>query len=112
MSIFIFSFFFKRNDASFTLAHVQRVEGSPSQDGDNTAIEFYVTYPDGTTMSEEVLILIMNEKLASIGTCAKMNLTLVTPEIPTRLPIDLEIENAVSVVLANFQADQVCKSRI
>ena len=110
--LFFFSFSSLRNDASFTQTHVQRVRSSPTQDGDNSTIEFYVTYPDGSTMSEEVLILIMSAKIASIGTNTKMDLELVTPEIPTpRPPTVSENENAVSVVLVNFQANEVSKSR-
>ena len=91
------------NDVSFTQTHVQRVQGSPTQDGDDSEIEFYVTYPGAGTMSADVLILIMTAKIASIGTCAKMNLVLVIPEIATPPPAnESEIENAVCVLLANF----------
>ena len=112
MTVFIrFSF---RNDASFTFAHIQRVPGSPTQNGTNASIEFYVEYPGGGTMSQEILILIMSQQLDSIGSNVQLDLGLVTIIVLETPPPPTEDNtgNAVTVVLKDFDADQVCLSDV
>ena len=112
MTVFIrFSF---RNDASFTFAHIQRVPGSPTQNGTNVSIEFYVEYPGGGTMSQEILILIVSQQLDSIGSNVQLDLGLVTIIVPETPPPPTEDNtgNAVTVVLKDFDADQVCLSDV
>ena len=88
---------------------MQLVPASPSQDGGNLNIQFYVDYPGGGTMSQAILLLIINQKEASIETNTGLQLTVVTTiVIPTAPPPSPEnTDNAISVVLKDFQADQV-----
>ena len=103
-----------RNDASFTFAHIQRVPVSPTQNGTNASIEFYVEYPGGGTMSQEILILIMSQQLDSIGSNVQLDLGLVTIIVLETPPPPTEDNtgNAVTVVLKDFDADQVCLSDV
>ncbi|CAB4015195.1 mucin, partial [Paramuricea clavata] len=96
------------NQATFTTSHVQLVPGSPSQDGGNVSIQLYVDYPGGGTMSQAILLLIVNQKLTSIATNTGLQLTVVTViVIPTAPPPSQEnTDNAINVVLKDFQADQ------
>lgn len=107
--IFVYSF---RNNAAFTSSLVQRVPGSPNQNGGDAEIEFYVKYPDGSTMSQQLLLLIINEKLTSITTNTGFALTVVTTiqVVTPPPPTSDNTANAISVVLNEFQADQVCYS--
>ena len=101
---------FFRNNASFTHSHVQRVPGSPTQNGSNFEIKFYVDYPGGCTMPQEIIIIIMNEKVDSIGGNAGLNLaflTTVVPPIAMPSPPPININNSISVVLKNFTTDEV-----
>lgn len=93
-------------------SHVQRVLGSPIQNGNNAEIQFYVQYPGGGTMSQDILILIITEKLDSIQTNSGFELKLLTvTELATpATPTMDNLKNAVSVVLNNFQSDQVRNS--
>lgn len=96
------------------MAHVQRVPGSPTQNDTNAHIEFYVDYPGGGTMPQEILILIMSQQLNSIGSDAQLDLVLVTVIVPETPPPPTEDNtgNAVTVVLKDFEADQVCLSDV
>jgi hypothetical protein len=69
-----------------------------------------VDYPGGGTMRREILILIMSQKLDSIETDTELSLALVTSTEPKSPPSPSEdnVVNSVSVVLKNFEADQVC----
>lgn len=105
----LFSLF--RDDAFFTHSHVQRVPGSPIQNGSDFEITFYVDYPSGGTMSIEILLLIISEQLDSIGTNTRLILRLLTTvTIPTLPPVNITADiraNALSVVLKDFNAAQV-----
>ncbi len=83
---------------------------SPSQNGGDADIQFYVNYPGGGTMSQAILLLIINEQQASIQSNTGLPLTIKTTiEVPTVPPPTQENnENAITVVLKDFQADQVC----
>lgn len=93
-------------------SHVQRVLGFPIQNGNNAEIQFYVQYPGGGTMSQDILILIMSERLDSIESNSGFQLELLTVIEPATgaPPTMVKLENVVSVVLNNFQADQVRNS--
>jgi hypothetical protein len=69
-----------------------------------------VDYPGGGTMRREILILIMSQKLDSIETDTELSLALVTSiELKSPpSPSEDNVVNSVSVVLKNFEADQVC----
>ena len=104
-----------RNNASFMHSHVQRLPGFPEQNDTDSRIKLYVQYPGGGTMRQDILQLIVNVQLQSVGTDAGFNLTLVPIiEEPgeTLPPPDDRINNSISVVLKNFQADQVCWSNL
>ena len=105
-----FQYIFRGNDASFTTSHVQLVPGYPSQDGNDVDIQFYVEYPGGGTMSQAILLLIINEQLSSIQTNTGLQLTIETTiEVPTQPPPTQDNkDNAVTVVLTDFPVDQVC----
>ena len=94
-------------------SHVQRLPGFPEQNDTDSRIKFYVDYPGGGTMRQDILQLIINVQLQSVETDAGFNLTLVPIiEVPEVVPplTDDNINNSISVVLKNFQADQVCCS--
>ena len=100
-----------RNNALFTHSHVHRVPGSPTQNGDDSEIKFYVDYPGGGTMPQEILVIIMNEKVDSIGGNAGLNLAFLTTVVPPTAipsPPPININNSISVVLKNFTTDKVC----
>ena len=100
-----------RDDASFTHPNVQRVPGSPTQNGSNYEIMFYVDYPGGGTMSLQILLLIISEQLDSIATNTQLTLRLLTiPTTPTPPQINITDNiraNALSVVLKDFNATEV-----
>lgn len=108
----IIVFFVNRFSAqdSFNSSHVQLVNpGSPKQNGKNATIEFFVSYPRGGTMAQIILLLILNEKLPSIQQNTGLQLTILTtiePETPQPRTVNFT-ENAISVVLKDFQANQV-----
>ena len=89
---------------------MQLAPGFPTQDGSDVNIQFYVDYPGGGTMSQAILLLILNQKVASIATNTGFQLAVVTViVIPTAPPPSQEnTDNAIDVVLKDFQADQVC----
>ena len=116
VAVFItFSLNLFRNNASFMHSHVQRLPGFPEQNGTDSRIKLYVEYPGGGTMRQDILQLIINVQLQSVGTDSGFNLTLVPiieePEVTSPLTDD-RINNSISVVLKNFQADQVCWSNL
>ena len=88
---------------------MQRVPGSPIQNGSNYEITFYVDYPGGGTMSLQILLLIISEQLNSIATNTQLTLRLLTTvTTPTEPPITPIITaNALSVVLKGFNATEV-----
>ncbi|XP_028408014.1 uncharacterized protein LOC114530617 [Dendronephthya gigantea] len=95
--------------SSFTSSHVKLVNpGNPEQNGANAKIEFFVEYPGGGTVSQAILLLIMNEQLSSIQQNTGLQLTvLTTVEIVTEKPPTVDnTQNAIKVVLKDFQADQ------
>ena len=89
---------------------MQRVTNSPTQNAGNAEIQFYVEYPGGGTMSQEILLLIITEQLMSIATNTALTLTILTTIlVETAAPPTVDNQqNAVDVILVNFQADQVC----
>ena len=95
-------------------SHVQRLPGFPEQNNTDSRIKFYVDYLGGGTMRQDILQLIVNVQLQSVESDAGFNLTLVpiikVPEVTP--PSDDNINNSISVILKNFQADQVCCSNI
>ncbi|XP_028416182.1 uncharacterized protein LOC114539806 [Dendronephthya gigantea] len=97
-------------DASFTLPNVQRAPGYPTQNGTSAEIKFYVNYPGGGVMSEEILRIIVGDKLDFIKTNSKLDITLIKKPIieeGTLTPPTRENEdNAVSVVLKNFTVEK------
>ena len=90
---------------------MQRVPGSPIQNGSNYEITFYVDYPGGGTMSLAILRLIINQQLDSIATNTQLTLrlltTVTTPTSPQRNITDNIRANALSVVLKDFNATEV-----
>lgn len=88
---------------------MQLVTGNPTQDNANAKIQFYVYYPGGGTMSQEILLLIINAQLASIqqGTGFTITIETTVEQVTAPPPTDENRENAIDVVLLNFQADQV-----
>ena len=89
---------------------MQLVTGSPRQNGTNAELEFYVDYPGGGTMYQEILLLIVNAQLDIIQQKTGFTTTIVTTVEPetARPPTQDNIANAIDVVLSDFQADQVC----
>lgn len=84
--------------------------GSPKQNGANAEIEFFVEYPGGGTMSQAILLLIMNEKLvSSIQQNSGLQLSLLTTieTVTEKPPTDDNTQNAIEVELKDFKADQV-----
>ena len=99
-----------RNDASFTHDHVQRVPGSPRENGGVYELTFYVDYPGGGTMSLDILLLIMSVQLDFIATNSQLSISLLTtaatPTIPRNITEDNRV-NALSILLKNFTATEV-----
>ena len=88
---------------------MQFVQGYPNQDGN---IQFYVEYPgSGTIMPQAILLLIITEQQASIQANTGLQFTIETtkPTIaPPPTPSPENMDNAITVVLTNYQADEVC----
>ena len=89
---------------------MQLAPGSPTQDNANAAVQFYVDYPGGGTMSQEILLLIINAQLDSIQEKAGFATTIVTTveQVTVPPPTVENRDNTIDVVLLNFDADQVC----
>ena len=99
-----------RNDASFTHDHVQRVPGSPRENGGVYELTFYVDYPGGGTMSLNILLLIMSVQLDFIATNSQLSISLLTTAAPPTMARNITEDNrvnALSILLTNFTATEV-----
>jgi len=96
---FIIFFYYSAQLAEVNFLNVQILPESPTQDVANAILSFFVDLPSGT-MSSEVLTIIF---MSSPNVLSQPVSSTTTP-----LPItETERENAVSVRLMNFQANEV-----
>ena len=100
-----------RNATTFTLSHVQRVRNSPSQNGSDAELKFYVTYPNGEIVRQEVLSLIIEAQLELLENKTGLELTLRTIFVPATVQPPTTAQNAssIEVQLYDFNVSKVCK---
>ena len=89
---------------------MQRVPGSPRENGGVYELTFYVDYPGGGTMSLDILLLIMSVQLDFIATNSQLSISLLTTAAPPTMPDNITEENrlnALLILLTNFTATEV-----
>ena len=92
------------------MSHVQRTEGSPTQNGINADLSFYVNYPSGSgPVIQSILASIVSIELNAIQLQSGLTLTLLTSPLPPAPPTPSaeQLNNSVQIELLNTQADQV-----
>ena len=98
-----------RDQTTFMRSLVQRVPGSTIQNGSNTELAFYVSYPNGGTLAQEILAPIMEAQLSLIQNNTGIRLSVLTifaPPSPLP-PTTSQNESAIEVQLLNFDVSQV-----
>ena len=100
------------NQASFSLSDVQRTTaGSPSQNGNNADLSFYVNYPgESRPMEQRILASVIKAELDVIKQESRLPLTLQTsaaPVAPSTPPTNQQSNNTVALEILNIQANEV-----
>ena len=99
------------NQASFSLSDVQRTTaGSPSQNGNNADLSFYVNYPgESRPMEQRILASVIKAELDVIKQESRLPLTLQTSAAPVApsTPTSQQSSNTVALEILNIQANEV-----
>jgi hypothetical protein len=100
-----------RNDLNtLSFQNIQRLPGSPRQDGANSILSFYATLPSGGIIPKSILatvFIVQQDRILPLDSAIEdqkdsVESELLTPE---------QIRNAVAILLRNFPVAKVSKTR-
>ena len=108
----IFVFLLYRNQLLFNLFNFNRLPGSPTNEGNNAYIMFYVDYPSNIrngTVSQAILASIVSANLQKLQDLTGFSITLDTSVTPPSPGVASAVQqtNAVELEIASFSQSQV-----
>ena len=96
-----------RSPTTFKPSDIQRLVNSPSQNGSDSLLAVYASYPDGKIVPKEILTLVLLSQLSSIEGFTGLQLSIEYTPTPPPEPTATQNRSAVGVSLTNYDMSQV-----